>query len=357
MSLSDLRKLPTEWLDYNDQTAGDTYTEASNRQLSTGSIKQTDWEVIGISSENASLSLPRGRSQSDSLISSARGRSTNPVGTVAMTSQQRTRQEEGVMLKICGVSRRVFAPVSFTDLGTGRFAGTRLLLLIRLLFLFMHAVSAGFSYALREKVSVHLLLWELFLWLHLTFLFILPLLLLSTLLTVRWNLIREEEGESEESSKHGQRGWLAFEVFYQVVIVLAQTELARLLILHWVPQLRPNNNLEGFELLYSLDSPFAVQRYLMVSTTTIDMLMSTVPLRAENGIVTLLVFIPWAAVTLFSRPTAGATGLKIAYLFGSITFIVLLTFLNVLLCSVLSSFHRLRRDRHNEKQRTTMNIV
>lgn len=215
--------------------------------------------------------------------------------------------------------------VTYVEIGSGRGIGDCGLLVSRGVILSALAISAGVAFAMRDNVPATLLLTELFMWLHVLHLLLIPFLLLASLMAANWPLDEYEDG----GKQRGGSFWTALTVASHVAATFSQAELIRLFVLNAVPSLQPINSTGSADSLFSLRSVFAFQRYLMAGFSIIELLFSKAPQRFLYTVVVLFFSTCWEASMYRIRVLEKTVGARVGLLIGSIALVVNLSILKV----------------------------
>lgn len=296
MSNETFRKLPTEWLDVNDNKQVQEHTVNQLLEFHATSKREStaDLETISVEEPKGSSSTTEGRIVSANNQRTVSNKATRP-GFFSLTRMREQDADESggkTEMECSSPEKRWFDGITYRQIGTARYFGNVALLFFRALFLFMHAIFAGIIYGHRRQVdTLHLLQSELFAWLQFWFVLLYPLLLWASLLTTR-SLNAEDDAPK-------QRLWTVVAIVFHALTTFSQVELFRLFLFHLVPRLQPKGS--SAALLYSLDSIFARQRYMMFGTSLIEFYCSQVPYDVEYLVVTVLLAGLWEMGTLFTR--------------------------------------------------------
>lgn len=319
MSNNSLRKIPTEWLDSIDKRSGEAVSPSGSgiiRRVHSKGKGGNEWEtIIDISSgENCGEGGCRpefgkceGRAEQRRGVCGCRNNGSVIAGRDGDEGDD-SSTESGFGVQICGKEYRLFGGLTFLDVGSGRIIGTRALLLMRVIFLFVYGVSVGFSYASGEELPLKVVLSQTFVWVHVGLVLVIPFLLLSSLVTLRWRSCVSPE----DSGPRKQKIWVISSVCFQVLSSLAQTEVVRLFVLRVIPSLRPRWGYADAEPIFSLTSAFSRQIYILAGTCVLEVVFSRNPHRLENVLVTVVVSSLLETIALLIQPVEQNAGVKIA---------------------------------------------
>ncbi|PXF45669.1 hypothetical protein BWQ96_04573 [Gracilariopsis chorda] len=337
MSNETFRKLPTEWLDVNDnkQVQESTINEFPEFRATSKRELTVDLETISVEESKENSSTPEGQGvPTDSQNPASNKATRTSFFSLKRMLKQEANENGGKTDMDCSSKERLwFERLTYRQIGTGRYLGNVGLLFVRIFFLFMHAISAGIMYGHRRQVDMLLLRSELFAWLQFVFVLLYPLLLWASLLTSR-SLNSEDDAPK-------QRLWTFVAVVFHTLVTFSQVELFRLFLFHFVPRLQPKSS--STAILYSLDSVFARQRYLMFATVLIEFYCSQVPYYPEYLLVTVLLAGVWEIGTLFTR-NLDPFSVRIIISIALLALVCILASLNYLIAD------KFRRSQVNSRQ-------
>lgn len=339
MSIGSLQRTGTEWLDLSDKNIEANANFPVSQQLENTDSQRENWETIleGVQESSTDVDRPeRGHdSPSDGPKKSCNTQSCN-------IQRQGTENEAAG----CGSIRRClywsfgelcpfFKKLRYTDIGSGRWLRDERLVAIRLIMLMITAVSLGLAFGMRDRVPHKYLALELFTWLHLFSVSSVLSLLMGSLWLLRGKIAMAEQPNKRTS-------WAVVGMVSQTLNTLSQTELLRLIGLVAVPSLQPATlaPLAARE-LYSFNSPFAIQRYVLVFTGTIELLFSRLPQRLSYVPIAVFISTVWNITLFLIRDSTATFVTRLTFLIGSIVIVIALSLINIFihrrLCTESSS--------------------
>lgn len=340
-----LSKQPTEWLDSNDRLEVEM-ANISSRDGDRGSTF-TNLEEIRISSPSHGSAPANSEDNTETIKDTVMD-----IDTLGMDGNESTSGDTRDISGISGVfsDPDMSSSFSYVRLGESHVIGARTLIFVRLLFVFLNAITIGFVYGMRNEVPLRALLTEISMWMHIILLFLGPVLVLSATLTMAWRAY--SEADPPDVSPLGQFAWCAISALFQVITVLSQVELIRLVMLHFLAAGRPAITQEDPSVFFSLSNAFAFQRYVLVLTTVADVIVSTVPFRTRNIILTSFISLIWELAMFFARPVGNGIAVRLLVLLCIEGAVLILGKLNVFIWNSFS--HRFKRRREESITFTTV---
>lgn len=303
MSQIALKKVPTQWLDIRDAKAGDDERPAQLAEAQSYSeTRLEELEVImGILSRQTSpkeASL-RKRSFTDTVAID--------LGASMIVNTADARQ-------VCGGSC-VPSPLTYTHIGASRLIGVYGIIFVRLVCLSGLGIMAGQSFYLRNTVPLHYLLVELFVWLQALFLFLYPFLMFGSFMSVQYP---EDFDAFDEDHGSTWSRWNLLASACHAVKTFSVTEVIRLLLLNIIPSMQPSYRYEGTEPMFSLQSVFAIQRYVLAVAAILEVLFSTTPQQTYNIAIVALLSTCWETIMCVIRDPEKPVIERVVIMLGSI---------------------------------------
>lgn len=332
MSAHKIYKVNTAWLDSDDDdkssSSTSTPTQTTNPPLPANNNLQQDWEtIIGTSSDSSTASFVP---HSASSILEKTSKSTISLSDSVVMPNAQVRTGNGMSSSSQPENIPFFPPLTYANLGTARLITTRTLLFLRILSIFVLGISAGFSYSLRETIPISVLLREQFPWLHVIFLIIMPCHILCSVMTIRNSHL---QGARRPDT---QLVWQFVAIVSQAVNTFSLVEAVRLIVLNLVPKLRPDLHDTSTDAIFLFSSSFAVQRYILVAVSILEMSLSTSPHCPAYLLITVVISAAWEVGAFFSRSTTNVFNVRIGILFGSIIATFLLSAMNLAVTVLLN---------------------
>lgn len=321
MSQTELKKVPTQWLDMRDAKTVDYECTAQVVEAQSNLVTcLEDLDVImGMPSRQTSSAKP----------SSVKGGFTHAVRNDSSSSLIiGTADTEWICGKSC-----VPAALSYTHIGDSRLIGVSGLIFLRLLCLGSLGIMAGVSFSLRRTAPLDCLLIELSVWLHVLFLLLYPFLMFSCIMTMQY----PDEDDIFEENRYGTWSrWNSLATACHVVKALSITELIRLFILNAIPLIQPFHGRKEAESLFSLQSVFAVQKYLLAAVAIIEILFPTTPQQILNVAIVVLISTCWETILYVTRNSGQTVGQRIMIMLASIALSAVVSVAMILLQTLFS---------------------
>lgn len=326
---SGLRKTPTVWLDSRDSKI-DVGNEVGESSSSPENTSKSDLEVImGNLSRDTSPERCERRSRRPAI------RYQELLTNCAQSPKQYHRNREKssnvatTTERVVDLASSDLSPmnVTFAEIGAARGIGGCGLLSLRLVFLSVLGISAGVAFSVRNSVPLASLLTEVFVWLHVLHLFLIPFLLLTSLMVLSLP-VRESDNTGRPVTGSV---WAVVNSAAHVLHIFSQVELIRLLVLHSFPSLQPYRQTSGTNAVFSLRSVFAAQRYMMAVFSVTELFFSKSPHYFFHTFVVLILSLCWEVCMCILRDVGKTVGVRIGLLIGSVALAVGLSALNVFL--------------------------
>ena len=338
-----LSKQETEWLDAEDTVENDAVPENSIPPVDVSGELSANLEEVGIST---SLSLDETRDVTLTSVESSKDRL--PIGAARAVNANRTSH---FSIDDTDIEDRVPERIpdcrctTYLSIGESSFLPPGFMGVLRILFLFINAISIGFAYATKGDVNSNAYMLEIFPWLQLAYLFIVPVLIFCSILAKNWvDMHTLDMREVTHTDLTGVEMWAIVAFLFQGITCLVQVELVRLLVLHHFPALRPLISKPTSGALYDLRNPFAAQRYVLVCCTVADLLISTMSFRFRNVLCIVLFSTIFEIVMGLCRPFNDSYGKRFVMLATYETVLFSVGLINYFIWNSLPyRFHKRRR--------------